>query len=56
MDSFDSFYTANILTSLENKGTFLYPSLILKVTITVKKKLKTIYRPTAPKMFYRLDS
>ena len=40
-DSFDSFYTSNILTSLEIKTLFL----------TVKKKLKTIYSPTAPRKF-----
>ena len=32
IDSFDSFYTSNILTSLENKDTFLHTDLIFKVT------------------------
>ena len=45
INSFDSFYATNVLISLANKGTLFYPSLILKVTITVKKNLKKIYRP-----------
>ena len=45
INSFDSFYTTNVLTSLDNKGTLFYPSLILKVIITVKKNLKKIYHP-----------
>ena len=41
IESFDSLYTSKNLTSLENKETLPYR----------KKKLKTIYRPVAPKMF-----
>ena len=41
IESFDSLYTSKNLTSLENKETLPYR----------KKKLKTIYRPAAPKMF-----
>ena len=41
IESFDSLYTSKNLTSLENKETLSYR----------KKKLKTIYRPAALKMF-----